>query len=227
MKSLRRFKPACSGLVIDLGLDCRYPQLAHHNFFMSANQERHFRTVFEQHRIPDDPTLYVVAAARTDSTVAPAGCDGLKILPHIPCIDDARPLGQDAYLALKDRVIDKLERMGLTDLRRHVVCEHLWTPRDIREQYGSNKGSIYGVETDRFSNFAFKAPKHSTRYDNLWFVGGSVNPGAGMPMVVLSGQQAARQILNRLSLKAPGKPLESISESLGARGITSTIPRGG
>ena len=86
--------------------------------------------------------------------------------------------------------------MGLKDLRRHIVCEHLWTPLDIREQYGSNKGSIYGVVSDRFRNFAFKAPKHSTRYENLWFVGGSVNPGGGMPMVVLSGQQAARRILN-------------------------------
>jgi diapolycopene oxygenase len=195
MKRLRRFEPACSGLVIDLGLDCQYPQLAHHNFFMSADQCRHFRTVFKEHRLPDDPTLYVVAAARTDATVAPAGCDGLKILPHIPYIDDAHPLEHQDYLALKERVLDKLERMGLANLRRHIVCEHLWTPRDIREQYGSNKGSIYGVVSDRFRNFAFKAPKHSTRYDNLWFVGGSVNPGGGMPMVVLSGQQAARQIL--------------------------------
>jgi len=195
LKSLQRFEPACSGLVIDLGLDRQYPQLAHHNFFMSADQRRHFKTVFEERRLPDDPTLYVVAASRTDPTVAPPGCDGLKILPHIPYIDDARPLGREAYLALRERVLDKLERMGLTDLRRHVVCEHLWTPHDIRERYGSNKGSIYGVVSDRFRNFAFKAPKRSSRYRNLWFVGGSVNPGGGMPMVVLSGRNAARQII--------------------------------
>ena len=195
MRGLRRFAPSCSGLVIDLGLDCSYPHLAHHNFFMSADQRRHFRTVFEEHRLPDDPTLYVVAAARTDATVAPAGCDGLKILPHIPPVDEAHPLDHRAYLDLKERVLDKLERMGLADLRRHIVCEHLWTPLDIREQYGSNQGSIYGVVSDRWRNFAFKAPKHSTRYDNLWFVGGSVNPGGGMPMVVLGGQQVGRRML--------------------------------
>lgn len=206
LKSLWRFEPACSGLVIDLGLDRQYPQLAHHNFFMSTDQRKHFRTVFEEHRLPDDPTLYVVAASRTDPTVAPAGCDGLKILPHIPYIDDAHPLTREDYLALKERVLDKLERVGMPDLRKHIVCQHVWTPHDIRERYGSNKGSIYGVVSDRFRNLSFKAPKRSARYDNLWFVGGSVNPGGGMPMVVMSGRNAARRIASNPHSGADGSP---------------------
>lgn len=194
MKSLRRFEPACSGLVIDLGLDTKYPQLAHHNFFFSGNQREHFRTVFQKRELPHDPTIYLVAASRTDPTVAPPGCDCLKILPHIPFIDEQHPVTEEDYLALKERVLDKLERMGLKDLRRHTVFEHFWTPRDIQRNYYSNGGSIYGVVCDRFRNFAFKAPKRSRRYDNLYFVGGSVNPGGGMPMVMLSGQNAARLI---------------------------------
>jgi diapolycopene oxygenase len=190
----KRLDPSCSGLVIDLGLDRQYPQLAHHNFFFSSDQKAHFKAVFEERRLPDDPTIYLVAASRTDPTVAPPGCDCLKILPHIPHIRDERPLTLADYRAYKERVLDKLERMGLTDLRRHVVFEHLWTPLDIREHYGSNRGSIYGVVSDRRVNFAFKAPKQSTRYANLFFVGGSVNPGGGMPMVTLCGQNVARKV---------------------------------
>ena len=48
---------------------------------------------------------------------------------------------------------------------------------------------------DRWKNFGFKAPKQSTRYENLFFVGGSVNPGGGMPMVVLCGQNVAKKIM--------------------------------
>jgi len=195
LRTLERFEPACSGLVLELGLDCQYPQLAHHNFFYSAHQKEHFHTVFRKRQLPPDPTIYLVCASRTDPTVAPPGCDCLKILPHIPHIDDARPLTRADYLELKERVVTKLERMGLTDLRKHVVFEHCWTPLDIREQYYSNKGSIYGVVTDRFKNLAFKAPKQSTKYPNLFFVGGSVNPGGGMPMVVLCGQNVAKQIV--------------------------------
>ncbi len=197
LRRLRKFEPACSGLILDLGLDTQYPQLAHHNFFFSGDQREHFRTVFRDRQLPDDPTIYLVAASRTDPTVAPAGCDCLKILPHIPYIDEEHPLQQSDYLAFKERIVDKLERMGLTDLRRHTVFEHVWTPLDIRERYYSNRGSIYGVVSDRFRNYAFKAPKQSTRYANLYFVGGSVNPGGGMPMVVLCGQNVARLIALR------------------------------
>jgi diapolycopene oxygenase len=195
LRTLDKFEPACSGLVLELGLDCQYPQLAHHNFLFSGDQKEHFHTVFRKRRLPPDPTIYLVCASRSDPTVAPPGCDCLKILPHIPFIDEARPLTRADYLAFKERVVDKLERMGLRDLRQHVVFEHCWTPLDIREQYYSNKGSIYGVVTDRFKNLAFKAPKQSTRYPNLFFVGGSVNPGGGMPMVVLCGQNVARKVV--------------------------------
>jgi diapolycopene oxygenase len=195
MKTLEKYEPSCSGLVLELGLDRQYPQLAHHNFFYSDHQKEHFRTVFRKRQLPPDPTIYLVAASRTDPTVAPAGCDCLKILPHIPHINDAAPLTHEDYMVFKERVINKLERMGLTNLRKHVVFEHCWTPLDIREQYGSNKGSIYGVVSDRFKNLAFKAPKQSVKYPNLFFVGGTVNPGGGMPMVVLCGQNVAKKVV--------------------------------
>jgi diapolycopene oxygenase len=191
----RRYEPACSGLVLDLGLGCQFPQLAHHNFVFSGDQREHFRAVFERRELPHDPTVYLVAASRTDPSVAPPGCDCLKALPHIPYIDDRRPLPRDDYLAFKERVIDKLEAMGLAGLRAHTVFEHVWTPLDIRERYLSNRGSIYGVVSDRWRNLAFKAPKQSTLYPNLFFVGGSVNPGGGMPMVVLCGQNVAKRVV--------------------------------
>ncbi len=195
LHSLDRFEPTCSGLVLELGLDCQYPQLAHHNFFFSENQREHFHTVFRKRQLPPDPTIYLVAASKTDPTVAPKGCDCLKILPHIPYINGEHPLSREDYQVFKDRVIHKLERMGLKDLRQHTVFEHCWTPLDIQREYYSNKGSIYGVVSDRFRNLAFKAPKQSTKYPNLFFVGGSVNPGGGMPMVVLCGQNVAKKIV--------------------------------
>jgi len=110
-------------------------------------------------------------------------------------IDEDHPFTEEEYKQFREHVIDKLERMGLTDLKKHIVTEELWTPEIIEETYYSNQGSIYGVVSDRKKNMGFKTPKRSKFYKNLYFVGGSVNPGGGMPMVVLSGQQVVKQIL--------------------------------
>ena len=198
LKKLARYEPACSGIVVHLGLDRVYPQLAHHNFFYSRNQDEHFDRVFRKKKLPDDPTIYLVAPTRTDPTQAPPGCDNIKILPHIPYLNDEHPYTREDCIALKELCLDKLERMGLTDLRKHVVVEDFWTPFDIEQRYASNRGAIYGVVCDRRKNFAFKAPKRSKDYRNLFFAGGSVNPGGGMPMVSLSGQHVARMILEQM-----------------------------
>lgn len=198
LRRLKKFEPACSGIVIHLGVDRTYDCLAHHNFFFSGNQCKHFETVFRKHQLPDDPTLYVVAPARTDNAVAPAGCDNIKVLPHIPWIDDNNPCSPEDYVALKERVLDKLERMGLQNLRRHIIVEHFWTPYDIQSLYASNGGAIYGVVSDLWKNLAFKAPKQSRDFDNLLFAGGSVNPGGGMPMVTLCGQLASDIIIKKI-----------------------------
>lgn len=190
----RQFHPACSGFALHLGTDKVYPQLAHHNFFYSKNSKTNFDNIFHNHRLNDDPTIYLVAPMRTDPSQGPPGGDIIKILPHIPVIDSKRPFTPNDYDTFKDHVLTKLERMGLTDLRKHIVVEELWTPETIQDAYLSNMGSIYGVVADKKRNMGFKIPKHSKLYDNLYFVGGSVNPGGGMPMVVLSGQQVVEQI---------------------------------
>ncbi len=195
MDKLKRFQPSCSGMVLHLGVNRRYPHLAHHNFFYSDHPKAHFNAIFHSHTLPEDPTIYLVAPVRDEPALAPAGCDIIKILPHITHLNPDKPLTDSDYLAFRARVISKLERMGLTDLSKHIVCEEYWTPKDIEARYYSNLGSIYGVVSDRNLNLGFKAPQRSTTINNLYFVGGSVNPGGGMPMVTLSGQRVADKIL--------------------------------
>ena len=193
----RKFAPACSGIVLHLGTDKPFPQLAHHNFFFSENQHKHFETVFDKQELPEDPTLYVVAPTRTDPSKAPEGGDNIKILPHIPPLREGSGVTHEDYLALKERCLDKMERCGIKGLRESIVVEDLLTPVDLEKMYRSNRGAIYGVVTDWKRNYGFKAPKTSTRYQNLYFTGGSTNPGGGMPMVVLSGQKCADRIMAR------------------------------
>ncbi|MCX7089575.1 MAG: phytoene desaturase family protein [Methylococcales bacterium] len=194
-QQLNRFEPTCSGLVMHLGINRIYKQLAHHNFFYSDHPREHFNAVFKNNRLSEDPTIYLVAPVKSDPAQAPRGCEIIKILPHIPHLNPEQPLTSEDYAAFSERVLVKLERMGLTDLRKHIICEETWTPLDIQARYYSNQGSIYGVVADRFKNLGFKIPQRSGQLHNLYFVGGSVNPGGGMPMVTLSGQLVKDKIL--------------------------------
>lgn len=203
LKKMQKFAPSCSGLVLHLGVNRLYPQLAHHNFFYSDHPREHFKAIFKSHHLSDDPTIYLVAPCKTDPNQAPAGCEIIKILPHIPHLDPNNPLTPEDYSAFRERVLIKLERMGLTDLRQHIVTEEFWTPHDIQARYYSNQGSIYGVVADRYKNLGFKAPQRSAEFTNLYFVGGSVNPGGGMPMVTLSGQLVRDKILADLKNSQP------------------------
>ncbi|MDT8407614.1 MAG: phytoene desaturase family protein [Methylococcales bacterium] len=202
LEVMRRFAPSCSGLVLHLGVNRHYEPLAHHNFFYSQQPRQHFDAVFHSDRLSADPTIYLVAPCKTDPAQAPSGCEVIKVLPHIPHLNPDQPLTEQDYQAFRERVLIKLERMGLTDLRQHIVVEECWTPHDIESRYYSNQGSIYGVVSDRKRNLGFKAPQRSNTVRNLYFVGGSVNPGGGMPMVTLSGQLVRDKILADLG-RAP------------------------
>ncbi|WP_430786567.1 phytoene desaturase family protein [Virgibacillus flavescens] len=195
-----RFEPSSSGLVLHIGVNRIYPQLRHHNFFFSENLREQMNKVFRKHELPDDPTIYLVNVNKTDPAQAPEGHENIKILPHIPYIQD-KPFTETDYQELRERVLIKLEKMGLTDLRKHIVTEDMWTPHDIERVYNSHRGAIYGTVSDRKKNRGFKHTKHSRRYDNLYFVGGTVNPGGGMPMVTLSGQQVRDKIVKRDELQ--------------------------
>ena len=98
---------------------------------------------------------------------------------------------------LKENIFIKLEKMGLKNLRRHIVVEYTLTPNDIQNLYGSHRGSIYGVACDRWLNQSLKAPKKNPKIEGMYHVGGSINPGSGMPMVVLGGYQTAKIIAKK------------------------------
>ncbi len=195
-----RLEPACSGVVLYLGCRKRFANLLHHDFMFSANSDEEFRDLYER-RIPHaDPTIYLAIPSRTDPTVAPEGCDAVYALVHTPYISPEFDwtTGAPAY---RDVIVDKMERCGMTGLKESIETERMITPVDLERLYWVNKGAIYGVVTKRGLTSAFKTGNRSS-IPGLYFAGGSVNPGAGVPMVLMSGQIAAECVLEDVGPRA-------------------------
>ncbi len=187
---LNKYQPTVSGLVLLLGVDKQYKQLAHHNFFFSSDPKKEFEQIFEKGENAEDPTIYIGVSAKSDPSQAPEGKENLFILTHVPPLKEGESWEEfrDSY---RELVLSKLERMGLQDIREHIEFEEQFIPDDLESLYGANGGSIYGIVTDRKQNGGFKIPSKSEILDQLYFVGGATHPGGGVPMVTLSGQLTA------------------------------------
>ena len=187
----RRYEPACSGVVLYLGLDRRYEQLIHHNFVFSEDPHEEFEAIYHRGEPAPDPTCYVCAPAITEPEVAPPGGEALYVLVHTPYLrphhDWSRMLPD-----YRNRIIRKLEETaGLKDLDRHIVIERALTPQDIKDRYHVLDGAIYGLASHGRFFGAFKPANRSPDVEGLYLAGGSAHPGPGMPMALMSGWIAA------------------------------------
>jgi phytoene desaturase len=192
-KFARRWKrdPACSGVVLYLGLDRAYEHLLHHDFVFSRDPQEEFDWIYRRGEPAPDPSCYIAAPARTDPSVAPPGGEALYILVHTPYL---RPHHDwDAMFPAYRRVIfDKLARCaGMEDLEQRIVTEHRLTPADINSRYRVLDGAIYGLASHGRFFGAFKPGNRSRDMAGLYLCGGAAHPGPGMPMVLMSGWIAA------------------------------------
>ncbi len=191
---LARQEISCSGFVLFLGVNRRYPQLAHHNIFFSSDYPREFAAIFQKGVPAADPTIYVAATALTDPEHAPPGHLNLFVLVNAPTLNPRVCWSREAR-PYRDSIVAKLERMGLTDLNRHIVYEQIWTPEDIAGRYNAPGGAIYGwASHSPFSAF-FRPPQRARALRGLYFVGGGTHPGGGIPLVLLSGRAVAERIV--------------------------------
>jgi diapolycopene oxygenase len=187
----RRREPACSGVVLYLGLDRAYEHLQHHNFVFSRDAEEEFDWIYRRGEPAPDPTCYIAAPARTEPGVAPLGGEALYVLVHAPYL---RPHHDWRAMlpAYRRTILDKLARTaGMPDLARRIVVERALTPQDIHERYRVLNGAIYGLASHGRILGAFKPGNRSRQVGGLYLAGGAAHPGPGMPMVLMSGWIAA------------------------------------
>jgi phytoene desaturase len=187
----RVYEPACSGVVLYLGLSRAYDHLAHHNFVFSHRPDEEFDAIYRRGEPAPDPTCYLAAPARTEPEVAPPGGEALYVLVHTPYL---RPHHDWRRMlpSFRRTVLEKLASTGgLHDLERRIRFERWLTPQDIHDRYGVLDGAIYGLASHGRFLGAFKPSNRSPDVQGLYFAGGSAHPGPGMPMVLMSGWVAA------------------------------------
>jgi phytoene desaturase len=208
------YEPACSGVVLYLGLNKRYEHLAHHDFVFSRDAHEEFHHIYDLGEPAPDPTCYLASTSRTEPETAPAGGDALYVLVHTPYL---RPHHDWSKMlpAYRQVILDKLKRTaGLTDIEDRIVFERALTPQDIHTRYKVLNGAIYGLSSHGKWTGAFKPANASRELDGLFLAGGAAHPGPGMPMVMMSGWIAADAVDQRYRGEAAAAAARLQAESL-------------
>jgi phytoene desaturase len=207
----------CSTIMFYWGVDKHYPQIAHHNVFLAGEYKASFDKIFNEHSLPEEPSFYVHAPARTDPAAAPNGQDTLYVLVPVGHIDEKRTQDWGALVAkARQYVLSRLAKeMNITDLEQHLKFEIVYQPEDWNTQFNLQKGAAFGL-SHNFWQVGFLRPQNRhKKYKNLYFAGASTHPGTGLPIVLLSARLTVERILQEQLSVMPQKNSSTVPNLTG------------
>jgi phytoene dehydrogenase-like protein len=177
LKRVQEIEPSTSAFVVYLSLDFD-PLLAPLTFY-----------------IPDTGlSIGIAIPSKLDPDLAARGGSAMTLVTLIPHTE-ARLWNRDAsdYKVRKEKFMEQLIDSAsqlIPDLRSHIVYKEAGTPATFLRYTLSQDGAIYGPKLGQ--GLPFKSPVR-----NLYLVGSSTFPGAGIEAVVISALIAADDILPR------------------------------
>lgn len=184
---LLKQEKSSSAIIFYWGINRKFDQLQLHNVFFSKSYENEFEQMANG-SICDDPTVYLNISSKMEQRDAPEGSENWFVMINVPY-----NAGQnwDALIekARKD-VIKKLSDNLGVDVASLIVCEKLLEPRSIEERTSSFQGALYGNSSNSLFSAFLRHPNKSNRLKGLYFCGGSVHPGGGIPLALLSAKIA-------------------------------------
>jgi phytoene desaturase len=183
-RALRQEK-STSALIFYWGIRRQFPELDLHNIFFSEDY-RHEFDCLAAGNISDDPTIYINITSKYTPADAPAGCENWFTMVNVPYNS-----GQDwdaLIVETRRNVLAKLSRILGTPIEPLIACESLLDPRSIESKTSSHLGALYGTSSNNRMAAFLRHPNFSNRIRGLYFCGGSVHPGGGIPLALLSAK---------------------------------------
>jgi phytoene desaturase len=185
-KKLLEQPKSSSALIFYWGVKREFKELGLHNILFSEDYQTEFEHIFKKGSIYEDPTVYINITSTHKSDDAPEGCMNWFTMINVP-----NNQGQDWDSLIQEarkNIISKVNRVLKTDLESLIEVEEILEPRTIESKTSSANGALYGNSSNnRFAAFLRHA-NYSSDIKNLYFCGGSVHPGGGIPLSLLSAK---------------------------------------
>lgn len=186
INKLNKHDLSTSALVFYWGVRGKHEQLEIHNILFSEDYKKEFDDLFTNKVIHNDPTIYIYISSKYKPSDAPKDCENWFVMINTP--PNINQNWDEEVNKFRKIILEKIKKILMIDVEPKIVAEKFLTPIDLEKRTGSYHGSIYGISSnDRFAAF-LRHPNFSKDISGLYFCGGSVHPGGGIPLVILSGK---------------------------------------
>lgn len=188
-RKIKQAESSSSALIFYWGIAQTFSELDVHNIFFSADYRLEFERIFGSAGIAEDPTVYINITSKHKQDDAPDASENWFVMVNVPA-----NTGQDwdrLIAEARENILAKLSRMLHTDLKPLIKTERILDPRSIEARTFSHRGALYGSSSNNRMSAFFRQANFSSDIRNLYFCGGSVHPGGGIPLCLLSAKIVA------------------------------------
>ncbi len=175
-----------SAIIFYWGIKHKFDELNLHNIFFSKNYKTEFQTIHEGTGVPEDPTIYINISSKFNNKDAPEDCENWFVMINV-----ANNTGQNwnkLIIELRKKVINKLNNYFKQNIEELIEFEKVLDPRSIEKNTGAFQGSLYGSSSNNKVSAFFRHPNFSNNIKGLYFCGGTVHPGGGIPLALSSAK---------------------------------------
>ncbi len=189
VKKVLRNERSSSALIFYWGIGSAFSQLHLHNIFFSRQYREEFEHLFRHKQFFNDPTIYINITSKMEPGMAPEGGENWFVMINAPAKSGA---DWNAEVAKVRRlVIEKLNRILNVNLEQYILTEEILTPEGIQQRTDSYLGSLYGTSSNSKWAAFLRHANFSSDISGLFFAGGSVHPGGGIPLCLKSASIVA------------------------------------
>lgn len=179
-------------LTFYIGVRCKLPQVNHHNYFLGTNYEEYANNVMKDPDTLQKPYYYVNVLSKHNEDCAPDGCEALFFVCPVPNL--YFKTNWDDRDAIVDSILEDFsERIG-KNIQPEIISRTIYTPEDWRDRFNLHRGSGLGLSHNMNQIGAFRPRNFDEKYKNMFYVGASTIPGAGLPMAIISSKLAYERI---------------------------------